>query len=471
MKITAASCLIVVLLSACASFQPQPLSPAGTIASYESRTLDNPDLQTFIQKNIQRELSAWPLPEWDFDLLTLAALYYHPDLDVARAKWSVARAGIATAGMRPNPGINNLSAQRNADAPAGTSPWTLGLNLDIPVETAGKRGYRIDQAQYLSEAARMAIAGAAWQVRSRVRSSLLDLYFARQTQTALSRQRDLQQNIMALLEHRLTLGMASQPEVTQMRIALHQTSLAFNETQKLQAEARAKLAGALGVSSKAIENMPVSRGIFASIPVLPVMDVRQQALLSRPDILSALAEYAASQSALQLEIARQYPDLHLGPGYSWDAGARKWSLGLLSLTLPVFNQNQGPIAEAKARRLQAMANFNAMQARALGEIDAGLAGYQFVQTKLASADALLAEQNKQLQNMEASLKAGETDKVALLGAQLEMSRIELARIELLAKAQQALGALEDAAQRPLTASALLPDAAQENPRQSKENNQ
>ena len=473
MKITAASCLIVVLLSSCASFEPQPLSPADTIAAYESRTLDNPDLQAFIQKNIQSKLAAWPLPEWDFDLLTLAALYYHPDLDVARAKWNVAQAGIDTAGMRPNPGIN-VNAQRNADAPGGISPWTLGLNLDIPVETAGKRGYRIDQAQYLSEAARLAIASAAWQVRSRVRNALLDFYFSELRQTVLLQQQNFQQNNVTLLEHRLALGMASQPEVTQARIVLHQTSLAFNETQKLQAEARAKLAGALGVSSKAIENVSVSWDIFTRIPKLPVLDVRQQALLSRPDILSALAEYAASQSALQLEVARQYPDLHLGPGYSWDAGAHKWSLGL-SLTLPIFNQNQGPIAEAKARRLLAMANFNATQARVIGEIDAALTSYQSIQTKLAAADALLAEQNKQIQNMKASFKAGATDKVALLGTQLEMSQIELARIDALAKTQQALGALEDAVQRPLIASALLPgaaleSAAQENPRHTKENN-
>lgn len=469
MKITAVSCLVVALSSGCASFEPQTISPADTVARYESRTLDNPDLHAFIQKNSQREVVPWPLPQWDFDLLTLAAFYYHPDLDVARAKWGVAQAGLSTAGMRPNPSIN-LNAQRNADAPSGTSPWTVGLNLDIPIGTAGKRGYRIDQARYLSEAARLAIASTAWQVRSRVRSTLLDLHFAQQTQTVLLQQQTLQQNNVALLEHRLAFGMASQPEVTQARIALNQTALAFNETLKLQAEARAKLASALGVSSKAIESIPISSDIFAPIPELPAMEVRQQALLGRPDILSALAEYAASQSALQLEIAKQYPDLHLGPGYSWDAGARKWSLGL-SLVLPIFNQNQGPIAEAKATRLHAMANFNAIQARAISEIDAGLAGYQFVQTKLAAADALLAAQNKQLQNMKASFKVGATDKVALLGTQLEMSQIELARIDILAKTQQALGALEDAVQRPLIAPALQADAIQENPRQTKEHDQ
>ena len=59
----------------------------------------------------------------------------------------------------------------------------------------------------------------------------------------------------------------------------------------------------------------------------------------------ALADYAASQSALQLEIAKQYPDLHLGPGYELDQTDNKWSLGI-SLDLPILNHNQGPVAEA-----------------------------------------------------------------------------------------------------------------------------
>ena len=90
-------------------------------------------------------------------------------------------------------------------------------------------------------------------------------------------------------------------------------------------------------------------------------DARRQALQSRADILGALAEYAASQSAVQLEIAKQYPDVHVNPGYQWDQGENKWQLGL-GAELPLFNRNQGPIAEAAARRAEAAARFEALQA-------------------------------------------------------------------------------------------------------------
>ena len=95
--------LALVLLTGCARFQSQPLSPAESAARLESRSLDSPSLKSFLETNLNRELPAWPAARWDFEMLTLAAFYYQPSLDVARAAWAEARAGIVTAGARPNP--------------------------------------------------------------------------------------------------------------------------------------------------------------------------------------------------------------------------------------------------------------------------------------------------------------------------------------------------------------------------------
>lgn len=104
----------------------------------------------------------------------------------------------------------------------------------------------------------------------------------------------------------------------------------------------------------AIEFAELERPIDARS--LSTKTIRQHALTNRTDILRALADYAASQSALQLEVARQYPDVRLGPGYTFEVGEHRWSLIGAALTLPIFNQNQGPIAEAEARRREAAAS-------------------------------------------------------------------------------------------------------------------
>jgi outer membrane protein TolC len=188
-------------------------------------------------------------------------------------------------------------------------------------------------------------------------------------------------------------------------------------------------------------------------------EVRREALQSRPDILGALAEYAASQSALQLEIAKQYPDVHLQPGYQYDQGDNKWSLGIVA-DLPILNQNQGPIAEAKARRQEAAARFNALQVKVLAEIDRATQAVQIAERNSLALRALLEEQSKRVDAVAAQLRAGATDQLELLNAQFESLTAELAQLDGRFKLQQAVGALEDAVRRPFELPAAVFESTQ-----------
>jgi hypothetical protein len=83
-----------------------------------------------------------------FCLLTLVAYYYNPYLNVARARWGWAKAGIITVGARPNPSLLTIP-EFSANPPGGVSLWTVGPVWDIPLETAGKRSYRISRKKEL----------------------------------------------------------------------------------------------------------------------------------------------------------------------------------------------------------------------------------------------------------------------------------------------------------------------------------
>lgn len=456
MKRLSIACLVL-LLAGCATYTAKPINPGTQQTAVESRRLDAPDVRQFFERSLGH-YTAWPPKSWDLDTLTLAAFYYHPDIDRAQAQRLVAEAAIVTAGGRPNP-TAGVSFQRSENPPAGVSPWTNGLSLDFPIETAGKRHYRVETAQRLAQAAKLREAETVWQVRSRVRADLLAAY---PTAPLVRRQRDLQKEITRMLERRFAVGYASQPELTQARLALNQAVLALRENQKRNAEDLARLAAAVGVPAAAIDGTAISFDAFEQLPpvaALPPAEARREALLSRPDVLAALAEYEASQSALQLEIAKQYPDISLGPGYLWDAGQVKWSLGL-SLVLPLLNRNQGPIAEAKARREEAATAFLAVQAKAIAEVDEALAGYGHAVQMFETADALLQDQQKNERAVAAAFKAGEADRLTLLSAQYQTVTAELARINALSQAQQSLGRLEDALRRPIGANALALTAGQ-----------
>ncbi len=461
--------VMVTVATGCTTFHARPIFPLQTASAFEARTLDNPGLKAFLEENLHRKIVPWPPASWDFERLTLAALYYHPDLDVARVKWEIARAGKITAGGRPNPNLGLISQYNTTETTVtGVSPWILGLNLDIPIETAGKRGYRIARAEQLSEAARLDIATVAWRVRTRLRENLLNLYAADQELPVLEKKEAIEEENVGLLEERLAVGEASQPDVTQAHIALDQTHLSLLELQKQAAEARVRLAESLGMSVAALDSLHLSFDVLErSLPGIPSQDIRRQALLNRTAIRSSLAEYAASQSALQLEIAKQYPDIHLGPGYTWDQGNNKWSLGF-SIELPILNQNQGPIAEAEARRKEAAARFTALQAGVIGEIDRTLAGYRVALQQWKTAEALLSDRKDQLQTLETLFEIGETDRLALFSARLELISAELAGLNTRIKVQQSLGLLEDAVQRPLNETEPSLPIPEMNPRAKEE---
>jgi outer membrane protein TolC len=175
---------------------------------------------------------------------------------------------------------------------------------------------------------------------------------------------------------------------------------------------------------------------------IPTDKARRELLLTRPDILASLAEYAASQSALQLEIAKQYPDIHLSPGYEFDQGDNKWSLGV-GITLPIFNRNQGAIREAMAKRSEAAANFVALQVHAINETERALVSYRLALQKATEADSLRTSLLKQEKSLQAMRQAGDISKSDMIGLQLQLSASSLTRLDAIAKAQQAFGSLED----------------------------
>jgi outer membrane protein TolC len=393
-------------------------------------------------------VGSWPKATWDFEDLTLAAFYFHPDLDVARARYAVAQAGRKTAGQRPNPtaavtpGYNTTSS--------GISPWILNFSLDVPLETAGKRGHRRAQAAHLSEAARWSLAATAWHVRSRLRRALLALYISGESRTLLAHQETLQSNLVHLLEAQLEAGAVSGFDVTQARIALDQTRLTRLEAEKQQATARLQVADAIGLPPAALDPVQLLFEAFQQIPGdLPDAAARRQALFNRADVLGALAEYAATEAALRLEIAKQYPDVHFNPGYEFDQGDDKWMLGL-SLDLPVLNQNQGPIAEAEARRKEKAAQFQALQAQVLHEIEQARTSCQLAGKKMAVAESLNASLEQEAKTARAMLQLGEISRLEFTRRELERNTSALARLEALATVQEVFGDLEDALQSPVS---------------------
>lgn len=430
----------VTCLAACVQFKAKPLSAGDAAAGFTGRSLHDTGLRQFLAE--QKAGTG----AWNVDRLALAAAYYQGDVRVARAEAEQAAAGIETAAQRPNPVLSFAPGYNSTTK--GISPWIITPALDVTIETAGKRGKRMAQSRAEAEAAQLRVAAAAWDARTKVRTAMLELYAARENHALLTAEGALHEEALKKLDAQVKAGEAPAFELTQARLSLNRAKLALHDADKLAATARAKLAAAVGVPSSALDAVTLNFTAFESLPPVPGSTARRRALMHRSDLLAALADYAGTDAALRLEIAKQYPDVHLNPGYELDQTDNKWSLGL-SIELPILNRNCGPILQAEAKRKTAGEKFGARQAAVFGEIETALAAYGAATAKADTAAKLADEAAHSTDTTKRMVEAGEITPLELVRRRIEDSASKLSLLEARIQAQEAAGQLEAAMQLPL----------------------
>lgn len=164
--------------------------------------MDAPGLARFLEAALGHAPSPWPLREWDLRRLTLAAIYFQPSLDVARAHAAVAGAAVESAGARPNPTLA-IAPEYSVNPMGAVSPWVTAVHLDWVLETAGKRAWRIERATADADASRAAITIETWRVRRQLASALVVLATARRQAAALADEVRSEERLVALIEARL----------------------------------------------------------------------------------------------------------------------------------------------------------------------------------------------------------------------------------------------------------------------------
>lgn len=435
-------------VAGCATHTPVVLEPAALASSFQSRSLRDADLQQFIQAAAPHAAHP-PGAHWNLTTLTLAALYYQPDLEVSRAKILQAKAAVKTAAQIPNPELNTAATLHSLPA---LSAWTIGALINFVIETGGRRELRVEQADHLVDAARSELLTASWQVRSKVRSALIALWSAQTKIRLLATRRDLAAELANVLERQLAAGQVTALMVSKERSALNQIRLTLDDANRQAAEARATLAAAIGIPLSALQGVNLSFGPLENPPspgnIADLASLRRAAVTSRGDLRALLANYEAAVSALKLELAKQYPTIKLGPGYTYDQGDNLYTLSFTA-DLPVFNRNEGPIVEADTKRYEAGARFNALQAQIVGEVDLATASFRAASKSLSTATALLTTEKQRQRQSARAFAAGESDRPTFLSGELEFAAVETGRLDTLVQYLNSISLLEDALRHPL----------------------
>jgi len=436
-------------LGGCAreTYRDKPLDPAATARAYEGRTLSSETLRAYFEAQGQ-PTSPWPPVHWDLPALTLAALYHHPEIELARARARVSSAETRTSRTR-QPLTFSVRPEYNTRVPEGETPWGLAVLVGLPLDFGGKREKRTEQLARIEEAANLEVGVASWRVRSRLRRHFVDLYVSDRTLHALEQEQEERRRLLALMEKRQAAGYVSATEVSVLRVRIAETDVALKRAFIRREQALAGVAEAVSVPLAELGRIKLDFSALATPMVPPGREeVSSTALLNRIDLRRKLADYAAAEAAVKLEVARQYPDVTLLPGYFWDADERIWSIAFLGL-LPPTARTKALIRESEARREVEEKAFLALQTAIIAEADAAASRYRLAWETQSAARRQIDEAVARRARTERQFESGYADRVDLVQARLETVVIERAAVVAMLEAQQGLSALEDAVQRPL----------------------
>ncbi|MEO0032294.1 MAG: hypothetical protein RIS94_2052 [Pseudomonadota bacterium] len=447
-RIKAAGLIGVAMLGACAHV---PLAPVDLPARAAARIAAQIDLPR-IRATAEAIAPTVSPPAEGLDRLALfaAILVHDPRVAEARAALDTARRDARAARKVGSPTFTLTSEYAND--PSTSSPWLLGASVDLPLDLAGRRNARLAGADLAVVSARLDLAETVWAERVAMQRALVDaMAGAEQARLgdAIVALRDRQ---LGVLEDRARRGEIPGLDLYPYRAQRAAAARALADAHARAASGRGAVAGVLGLSVSALGDLALRWPDFADAlqPAAPLSaEDRARAIAARSDVLRALAAYDRSEADLRGEVARQYPAISVGPGYTWERGLVKLPFAL-NLSLPGWDLNHSAIAAAEARRSQAGAALESALAGAQAALEAArteriaalAAARRIREQELPQAVATAHRADVQLQ-------MGAIGRSEWAAAQIAAREAELAAVDSLVRLRLTVIAEEDAARKPL----------------------
>ncbi len=438
----------------------KPLDAQTVSSKILNKSFSDPEFKHYLLKQGYQP-SDLPFQQWGLNEFTYAALYFNPQLDVAKAQLALANTAITTANLRLNPAVNATTA-RSDRANNDINPWAFGLDVAIPIETNNKRQIRVEEAMQLRDVAHMTVAETGWLLRSQIAKDLIAYHENLAAQQALSHELETHSSIINMLEKRVQLGLLASTPLSDAKLLRQKTQAAANTLAAQLNTIRAALATSIGIdlaqfNAISIKPLLIDTVLNQQSALLntseQLKNLQQNALLNRLDIRRSLAKYAAAEARIKLEVAKQTPDIVLTPGYIFEFGDRIWSLGFSSL-LNLLNKNQTLIAEATNLREIEGAQFEVLQSSVIGNLNLAYAHYQASLAQINQTQTQLALEAEYQQTLQKQLASGLVDRLFVTQNALYHLLTQQQLIRLKFNSLKAAIAIEDVMQRPLLDGAM-----------------
>jgi cobalt-zinc-cadmium efflux system outer membrane protein len=279
------------------------------------------------------------------------ALFLRQNFDLLITKFGIdyAKGQQITARLFPNPilSVNTLGAFGQQQTLTGSGQ--VFPQIQQLFEMAGKRGYRMESAGFGARSAEANFEDAIRQLTFTVKDAYDRVQLAHRRLALAEENRDRFSRILEVNTIRFKKGYIA--EVDLIRIRLQVVDFQSQIIQAIQDgnQARADLRVLLGLSPSVDVLLTTQLDYHLVEP--DIVALRRLALDTRPDIRMKRLTQSQRMSDLRLAKAYRIPDITAGVGIALQGPQgpdNQQQLGFnLGVPLPLFNRNQGGIAQAE----------------------------------------------------------------------------------------------------------------------------
>ncbi|HTA45447.1 MAG TPA: TolC family protein [Bryobacteraceae bacterium] len=385
-------------------------------------------------------LSQTPLTLQDAVSLALAS---HPALDAATARQNVAAGLRKQAGLSPNP---RLIVQLENTRFWGTPPFSYPQDTQTyayvaqTVETAGKRGRRVDLASENVRSSELGVELQRRQIASRVASAYWIAAGSARVRDLLREEVTSFERLVEFNRNRVREG--ATPEVDLLRTEVERDRLTGLAGVAAQDAERTRIALVREMGKTEFPAVEFTDSLERPDAVEPaqvsqVLDRRIDMMLAREGV-----EQARANLRLQQANARTDPDLQLG--YE-RIGGFDTIYAAAQIPLPIWNRNQGQIEAATADIRVAESSLALTEAAIRSELENARVEYAARQKLLNDTLRPMRERADEVYRItDAAYRETGSDILRLLDAERVRIETQTAYTRALAELQQSAVALKTA---------------------------
>jgi cobalt-zinc-cadmium efflux system outer membrane protein len=329
-----------------------------------------------------------------------------PRLRAERARVSEVQGRLVGAEVYPfNPELEVLGAARVGQGDT-TGDFEVGVSQEI--ELAGQRGKRVATARAELDAARSDRLRFERLLSAEVHLVFLDALAAREMLAVARAEAELATQLLDLARRRLEAGAGTQLDVNVASAELGRAEQAVGVLAGEYAAARAALAEVLGLPAA---TLPLPEGSLepggGALP--PIDELLASAESNRADLRALQDIERAARARIELARAEAWPNLRVGVFAGREANVDTLVGAGISIPLPVFQRNQGAIAEAEATTIRVAAERDAVRLSAVREV---VTAYERHKAGTASLSSLqqrvLGTTEENLELLRKAFEAGKT---------------------------------------------------------------